>query len=197
MNDRIRKFIRQRGPGIIFLLVIIIGFVAFMFSRGGLEISEPDYPALSPHRNHATGTVTEVYDGDTIKVDLKNRDKQVVIRILGIDCPESSENEKCHEDEERGWLSCEEQIPLGIRTKKIARKMLMGDTVTLESGTTEGFKRDPHGRGLAYVRMSNGSDFGLEMVSRGQCRDFSDAFEHPRMENYKANEQPIKPLNGE
>lgn len=185
MNDRMTRFIRQRGPGLLFLLILLLIFIGFMFTRGGLDISPPEYQSLSPHRNVATGRVTNVYDGDTIKVRLANKDKSVHIRILGMDCPESSPNEKCREDEQRGWLSCEQQVPLGQRAKKMAHRMLMGDTVTLKSGTNEGFKTDPHGRGLAYVHMADGTDYGLKMVKRGQCRDFSDAFTHPRMDTYR------------
>lgn len=187
-------FLRRRGPGLLAILILLFAFVGFMFSRGGLDIREPEYPSLNPHNNQASGTVREVYDGDTIKVQL-NRGKDVVIRILGMDCPESKENNKCHEDEQRGWLSCEEQIPLGKRARTIASQLLLGDTVTLQSGTDQGFKSDAYGRGLAYVEMSDGTDFGLEMLRRGQCRDFSHAFPHPRMGEYRKANQPIKPLN--
>jgi len=175
------------------MFILLFGFVGFMFSRGGLEIQSPESPGLSPEKNQAVGTVEEVYDGDTIKVRLDGG-TAVIIRILGIDCPESKENGKCHQDEERGWLSCEEQIPLGQRAGNIARKLLLGDTVTLRSGTTRGFKQDTYGRGLAYVHMANGTDFGLEMIRRGQCRDFSHRFEHPRMEQYQAEDRPVKSL---
>lgn len=197
MTERIRRFIRQRGPGLLFLLLILLVFIGFMFSRGGLDIDEPDYQALSPHQNEAVGTISEIYDGDTIKVNLTDKDKSVVVRILGMDCPESSRNEKCQEDGERGWMDCEEQIPLGKRATRVAKDLLAGDTVTLKSGTNEGFKTGSYGRALAYVHMPDGTDFGLEMVKRGQCRDFSHAFDHPRMETYQKHNRPIKPLDGE
>ena len=186
-------FLKRRGPGLLVIVILLLGFVGFMFSRGGLEIQSPESSNLRSKKNKAAGSVEKVYDGDTVKVRLKNG-KRVVIRILGIDCPESKENDKCHQDEERGWLSCEEQIPLGQRAGEVARNLLLGDTVTLRSGTSKGFKQDVYDRRLAYIHMGNNTDFGLEMIRRGQCRDFSHRFEHPRMEQYQAENQPVKPL---
>jgi endonuclease YncB( thermonuclease family) len=190
MNERIRTFIRRRGPGLLILLIILLGFIAFMFTRGGLEISGP---VLTEQDRRAAGTVTEVYDGDTFKVALKEADKSVVVRIRGIDCPESKRNEKCQEDAE-DWMGCEEQIPLGKRATRKARSMVAGDTVILESGEDGGFETDPYDRILAYVRMADGRDYGLTMVKNRQCRDFSDDFEHPRMDRYKQHETSVKPL---
>jgi len=182
-------------------LILLVVFVLFIFSRGGLNITEPEVDGLRPDRDQAEAIVTKVYDGDTIKVKLRNGGKATV-RILGIDCPETTINEKCRKDRKRGWLSCEEQIPLGKRAKRQALDRLLGETVTLRSGTDNGFKKGSYGRGLAYVHESNGRDFGFRMVRKGFCRDFSNVFEHPRMrsyrnQQYKGTDSRIKPLNNQ
>ncbi|MFN3197343.1 MAG: thermonuclease family protein [Bradymonadia bacterium] len=129
------------------------------------------------------GLVTSVQDGDTFRVTLED-DISVSVRVLGVDCPESSFNAKCERDGAEGRRPCEEQIPLGQRATVRARALLNGQQITLEPGEN-GFEWDTFGRLLAYVRLPDDQDFGLVMLSEGLCSDFSWRYPHPRQGPYR------------
>lgn len=75
--------------------------------------------------------------------------------------------------------------PKGRQATKLAKTYLHpGDSVTLEPGD-HGFKTDRYRRTLAYIRMSDGKDFGLSMIMSGLCQDYGWKYPHPRMELYR------------
>lgn len=134
--------------------------------------------------------VLRAYDGDSLKVRLLDSKEVVEIRIKGIDCPETSEDvDKCGPG---GLvdLPCDEQIPLGIRAKSYAKAQLEDQTVKLESYNN--FNRGDYGRILAYVRMDDGEDYGLETVKKGYCNDSGRIYSHPRDDQYEAHQKPLK-----
>lgn len=138
-------------------------------------------------------TVIRVYDGDTFKVRLHDNGVQVPLRIKGIDCPETSrETDKCWDNTDRVDLPCPKQIPLGKKITRISRKRAEGQVIRLES--YDGFKRDQHNRMLAYVRLSDGNDYGYRMVKEGYCRAFGERFDHPRADKYLKHDEPLSPL---
>lgn len=132
--------------------------------------------------------VIRVADGDTFTACLVGPQKgRVKIRVLGIDCPESHINAKCKREEKNGGQSCKEQIPKGKKATLIAKNLLLGKTIQLESAKGDGsFERGYFGRLLSYVRMTDGRDFGLTMVSQGGCEDFGWKYPHPRSGKYQA-----------
>jgi micrococcal nuclease len=105
-----------------------------------------------------TGTVTWVYDADTLRVDPHGR-----VRLIGIDAPEKSTS-----DRDLAFTK------LGITPRRL-RKMhgaglawaiqhAKGQTVTLVKDQTE---RDRHGRLLAYVRLANGRLLNRVLLEEG------------------------------
>ena len=124
--------------------------------------------------------ITHVTDGDTFRV--KARSGSDKIRVLGIDCPESSHNAKCERDGRQGRAGCDAQVPRGVAAKRRAAALLDGRTVTLEGP----FSRDPYGRRLAYIRMEDGQDYGLLMIREGRCEDFGWKYPHPRGATYRS-----------
>ena len=133
--------------------------------------------------------VTKIADGDTftgcIMPDLAG---SVRVRVLGIDCPESHENAKCKREGKSGGLSCAEQIPKGRAATAVAREMILGNTVVLESPKANGeFERDTFGRILAYVRTSKNDDFGKRMIKEGLCDNYDWKYPHPRGVEYGQN----------
>lgn len=124
--------------------------------------------------------VDKVVDGDTLKVRLDGG-QRVTIRVLGIDCPESHANAKCARDGRQGRKGCAEQVPMGLKASRRAAALLKHQAVTLEGPT----KTDLYGRTLAYVRLSDGRDFGAVMVGEGLCEDFGWKYPHPRMKTYR------------
>lgn len=135
-------------------------------------------------------SVFRVYDGDSLKVRFLESGEIGEVRIKGIDCPETSEKvDKCG----RGGivdLTCEQQIPLGIRAKSYAKTLLEDEVVTLESYNN--FDRGDYGRILAYVRTDDGEDYGLKTVRKGYCNDSGRRYEHPRDERYERFRRPLQ-----
>ncbi len=106
----------------------------------------PDRP---PARYYA---VTEVVDGDTVKVA---RHGETSIRIIGIDTPET-----VHPTEP---VECG-----GPRASQLATHLLTGKQVRLVFDPSQG-RIDAYGRTLAYLQVRGGPyDFGLAMIQRGR-----------------------------
>jgi micrococcal nuclease len=96
-------------------------------------------PSPSPTPSAPTGIVTEVVDGDTIRVELPTGAETV--RIIGIDTPEvvhPSQPEAC----------------FGAEATAYAKKALDGETVTLETDPTQD-ERDKYDRLLAHVYVGD------------------------------------------
>jgi endonuclease YncB( thermonuclease family) len=148
-----------------------------------------EHPPAPPIASGTRAKVDWIADGDTMLVILPDGQK-AAIRVLGIDCPESKHNAKCERDGREGRLGCDAQVPLGKAATKYAISLLKGRDVTVETrdgnGTTE---NDVYGRALAYVRLPDGRDFGLQMVHDAKCSDFGWRYPHPRMDRYKAAER--------
>lgn len=93
-------------------------------------------------------TVVKVYDGDTLLCRFDGREEKV--RLIGVDCPESSDNSKHRRDER---LDCchnsDELIEHGKKAKEFTEHFAgVGKMVELELDVQE---RDVYGRVLAYV----------------------------------------------
>ncbi|MFB6263440.1 MAG: thermonuclease family protein [Bradymonadaceae bacterium] len=148
--------------------------------RSPLQLDE-DEPAV----------VREVTDGDTVVVSIPSADgRRVEVRMMGIDCPESSVNPKCRETGREGGPDCQDQIPAGRRATRATERLLEDETVRLESGGGEGhFKRGDYGRLLAYIRLPDGRDLGAVLIKGGYCSDFGDTYPHPRQTRYEKLEQ--------
>ena len=96
-------------------------------------------PSVTPPAAALTGTVTEVVDGDTIRVDLPSGLETV--RIIGIDTPEvvhPTQPEACY----------------GAEASAFAKETLDGKTVTLEVDPTQD-ERDRYDRLLAHVYVGD------------------------------------------
>lgn len=134
--------------------------------------------------------VLRVYDGDSLKVQFVDNRETAEVRLMGIDCPETSEEvDKCGPG---GLvdLPCEEQIPLGIRAKSYAKTLLEEEVITLESYNN--FERGHYDRVLAYVRTPEGEDYGLKTIKKGYCNDSGRIYDHPRDDKYERHQRPLK-----
>jgi micrococcal nuclease len=129
--------------------------------------------------------IARVVDGDTIILA-----GPLTVRVLGIDCPETHANAKCFRDEREGLGDCRANLPRGRRAAARARELLADGAVVLEPAKPGAqLARDRYGRTLAYVRMADGRDFGLVMVTEGLCSDFGWKYPHPRGAEYVAAER--------
>lgn len=103
-------------------------------------------PAEKPLR----GTVTVVYDGDTVRVRLADR-KDERVRLIGVDSPELDD--------------AREQVRLmAFLAKRFTFTRLYQTKVDLLPGPE---KRDAYGRLLAYVRTAEGEMFNETLVREG------------------------------
>jgi micrococcal nuclease len=96
--------------------------------------------------------VLRVVDGDTLHVRLGDRD--VTIRLIGIDAPEV------------GWYGGQAEC-FGARTGRFATGLLDGERVRLEFDKE---RFDPHDRTLAYVYLNDGRMVNVVLVRRGFAR---------------------------
>lgn len=138
--------------------------------------------------------VTKVSDGDTIEGCLLPQNIYgAIIRVAGIDCPESKANSKCHKDERKGFLGCDEQVPLGQIAKNVAESRLLNRTIKLEPPRkNKKFKQDVFGRTLSFIRLENGEDYGLEMIRRGYCNARNFGSKHLRHGLYEEVQSATK-----
>jgi len=119
-------------------------------------------------------TVEKVSDGDTLRLSCGPKKEIHKVRLLGIDCPETSKNQKCRKEPD-----CDEQIPKGLKAKA-RTKELMTSTVTYQYVKKDVYKRD-----LGYIFNSDGKDIGLTLLQENLCKDYSYKYPHPKMEEYR------------
>ena len=133
--------------------------------------------------------VVRIIDGDTVVVANTSL-PPTKVRLLGIDCPETHANEKCLRDEQDGRGACRDQLPRGALAASRARELLDHQSVYLEPKYPgRDFELDPYRRVLAFIRLADGRDFGLVLVSEGLCEDFSWKYPHPRSAEYLRAQQ--------
>lgn len=107
--------------------------------------------------------VTEVVDGDTIKVSLLG-----TLRLIGIDTPETRDPRKP--------VQC-----FGIEASNKAKELLSGKKVYLEYDPAQ--KQDKYGRTLAYVYREDGLFYNAEMIKQGYAHSYVQ-FPHPRLDEF-------------
>lgn len=95
--------------------------------------------------------VTEVIDGDTIKVNLNS--KEETVRLLLVDTPETKHPR----------LGVQ---PYGPEASEFTKKELSNQTIDIELGISE---RDKYGRVLAYV-YKDGAMFNQRLLEEGLAR---------------------------
>lgn len=107
--------------------------------------------------------VTEVVDGDTIKVSLLG-----TLRLIGIDTPETKDPRKP--------VQC-----FGREASNKAKELLSGKRVYLEYDPAQ--KQDKYGRTLAYVYREDGLFYNAEMIKQGYAHSYVQ-FPHPRLDEF-------------
>ena len=99
---------------------------------------------------HEPATVSRVVDGDTLRVLYKADD--IKVRLIGIDCPESSPNERAKMESQRTGQELKTIASMGKRATEFVMTLVKpGEKVTVEFDVE---KRDKHKRLLGYVYLS-------------------------------------------
>ena len=146
--------------------------------------------------------VLRIVDGDTFDIDINCNgkiDKNERVRLLGIDCFESTINEKLQRQARRWNLSLAEAHKKGIEATNFARKHLLKQFVELEySGKRKGY----FGRILAYVN-NGGEDFASLLLENKLAFVYNKNSEHKKYQEYIDKEKlrlqsssiPEKPIS--
>ena len=122
-----------------------------------------------------------------ILLDVMINDNTYRIRLLGIDCPETSpEENKPYEYDD--ITNLEYLAEWGLKAKEFTEKVLDHGTVYIEFDELAGLK-GYYGRYLAYVYLPNGTDFNALLIKNGLARvyvegTFKKESEHLKFENY-------------
>lgn len=109
------------------------------------------------------GTVVHVYDGDTVKLDIRGQETRV--RLIGIDAPEMHDNPKAVRDAARSHRDLEAIMAAGRKSLQNLNRILpRGTEVTVEQDVQP---RDTFGRMLAYVFLRDGTLLNELLVREG------------------------------
>jgi micrococcal nuclease len=104
------------------------------------------------------GTVTWVYDGDTLKVDPIGK-----VRLIGIDSPERENSQRDRYLTKQG-ISAARQRQIYKLAKKFNIEHVKGKRVTLSFDDSPS---DRHGRLLAYVHLPDGQLLNRVLLEQG------------------------------
>jgi micrococcal nuclease len=141
------------------------------------SITQPDVkqepnPAQIPTRD--LFQVTEVVDGDTIKVSTIG-----TLRLIGMDTPETRDPRKP--------VQC-----FGREASNKAKELLSGKKVYLEYDPAN--KIDKYGRTLAYVYREDGLFYNAEMIKQGFAHSYVQ-FPHPRLDEFNTYQREARDNN--
>lgn len=134
--ERQRTCLGRQAEKYRFLFFFLFSSLFFLFAVAGCSGALPRQEAASASSSEKIlwARVTEVVDGDTIHVRLRDG-REEKVRLIGVDTPESTR----------------EVEPYGKEAAAYTKKRLNGKTVYLELDAGE---RDKYGRLLAYVWLS-------------------------------------------
>jgi len=138
----------------------------------------PAQPRPREPRRVVRYLVTEVVDGDTVKVAKAG---ETTIRIIGVDTPET-----VHPFEP---VECG-----GPQASKTAAALLTGKRVRLVYDPSQG-RLDVYDRTLAYVTVPGLGDFGLAMVRRGHAAEYTYDTAYARQSQYLQAESRAQSLD--
>jgi len=104
------------------------------------------------------GTVSWVYDGDTLKIETIGK-----VRLIGIDTPERENSQRDRYLTDKG-ISAAKQRQIYQLAKEFSIKQTKGEKVTL---SLDDSPRDRHGRLLAYVYLPDGRLLNRVLLEQG------------------------------
>ncbi len=113
----------------------------------------------TPQADSGFHQVAYVYDGDTIKLDNGER-----VRFIGIDTPESRDNEKLSRDSEKLGKDKNVILAMGKKASNFTKALLNGQMVRVE---TDVQPRDRYGRLLGYVYLKDGTFVNAKIIAEG------------------------------
>ena len=135
------------------LLLLVVGLALFIPSK--LDAADKIKVVL-----------LEVIDGDTLRVKYNKR--EVKLRLIGIDAPETHENEKAFKEAKRTGRDVRAITALGDSAERfLASVIRKGAEVELEFDRD---RRDKYDRLLAYVYLPNGEMLNEKIIASGYAK---------------------------
>jgi micrococcal nuclease len=122
--------------------------------------------------------VTEVVDGDTIRV--RQAGKEETVRLVGIDTPETRDP--------RTTVQC-----FGVAASDFTKHLLTGKNVRLEADPASD-DRDKYQRLLRYVYLEDGSFINQMLVEQGYAFAYT-LFPNSKLEQFRVWEQEARTAN--
>lgn len=169
----------------IVIVVIIAGFaVAYVIfnNTDRVHISDIQNQASVTAHTNKTGSVidpkkiyevTDIIDGDTFKV--MNGDRELTVRMLGINTPETVDPRKAPE--------C-----YGKEASDETKELLKGGEVRLELNPNRE-KYDIYGRILAYVYLPSGLFVNEYLVRNGYAREYTVGSPYEYQKQFRSDEK--------
>jgi micrococcal nuclease len=140
------------------ILVTLLVTISVTISSASAEFI-PLLPTKKP-------IVAYVIDGDTIAIRIDRGMEKV--RLIGIDTPESRENERAALQAERSHRDIKTIMEFGRRAKDALKGLLpKGTEIRVEYDVQ---KRDKYGRLLGYIYTQDNAMVNEEMVVRGYAQ---------------------------
>jgi micrococcal nuclease len=145
-------------------LVKTVVALAFIFTAA-LSAPASGAPApSSPTGETVNASVSRIVDGDTIRILIPGSQKDVSVRLIGIDTPESRMNDRANLQANEEGRDVDAIIAMGKRAaEKMESLVRKGDSVVLEFDVG---RKDRYGRVLAYV-WKDGKMLNAIMVEAG------------------------------
>lgn len=120
-------------------------------------------PALSAeHLQYAK--VTRVMDGDTVQLKLKSNSPS--IRLIGIDCYETSAINRAYKQAYANHIPLDEVIEKGLKAKQIMTQIMKQNNYTVYFECTG---TDYYGRLLGVLYTKDGKNINTMMQNSGFC----------------------------
>jgi micrococcal nuclease len=113
--------------------------------------------------NSQAATIISIVDGDTLKIRLNGKEES--LRLIGVDTPESRDNEKAERDSSRTGQAMKTILAQGKLATQYLQKILReGDPIKIEFDVQT---RDKYQRLLGYVYLKNGRMLNEEIARAG------------------------------
>lgn len=150
-------------------------------------VEKRNVPGAPQAENQESVRLSRVIDGDTLDV-LNGRGSRIRVRLLGIDCMETYQEDKMGRQASRLQKKMQEIKDLGQQGKKHLEGLVK--TGGLRLIQPEGFPpQDPYGRTLAYLEV-DGEDVAMSMLEEGLAETRREL--HPRSFLYQSAARQAK-----
>jgi len=181
-----RRLARRLLVALIVALVVALAGPRFVSAPAPTAARKPPSAGVPVEAPARSGTVTRVYDGDTIEVSGVGK-----VRLIGIDAPDGYNLERALSQAHLYGLEVEQVKAWADRATEFARQTLAGQAVALHYGEE---RKDGFDRTLAYVHVESrqgDEDFSLLILRQGLAAAYR-GFDHPRRDLYLQAEAKAK-----